>query len=591
MKAERTSEETFQDGTAVIVELTGEFYLTVTPPRGVGRPVDIEDVRQKIRKKKIPNVNEETVKEVVDACPGESVRITGDPDALDSDRLKVRDRDGFASLISKEDLLYLSVCPPKGKGKRLGYEEVETYFRKNCIIDVDYAQVRKVVEAAEGKAVKITRKSKKAREEIPEDAVEISVSEDNMEARIILHSTTKNGVALDLPIILNMLREVGVVYGIDEKKIEGLLQGKGIGEQIVVARGDPAEGIVYELEIPSKGKPRIVQEGKADYYRQDQLPLVKKGQVLAIKTLSQGEPRRNVKGEKTIPKAIYDLRSIMGKNTLISPNRRELRAAISGYVYSSGGRVHVEHESMVIKGDVNPSMGDIYFEGDIHIGGSVLPGSKVEAVGNIEVWGGAKEAEITSIDGSVKARSSQSSAISAKRDILIEEGVTDSTLTASRLVSVEGESGIAGGRVTAGVGIKAVNVGSKYARLTELSIINPAVVEIARELADLEERIRDLNEKLITLGKELNTGKEKDLLLREMDSYLSLKKEIAVSTSRKERLENTAMPKPEGWKIEVTDTLYPGTLIYIGDTTIARRIKLNKVVFYDNNGRVEEIVG
>ena len=591
MKTAEISDERFQDGMAVIVQMMGEFYLTVTPSRVVGRPVDIEDVLQKIRKKKIANVNEEIVKEVVDACPGEPIRITGDPDAVDSDRLKVRDRDGFASLISREDQLHLSVYPPGGKGKRLEYEEVETYFRKNEIIDVDYAQVGKVVEAAEGKAVKITRKSKKAREEIPEDAVEISVSEDNMEARIILHSTMKNGVALDLPIILNMLTEVGVVYGIDEKKIEGLLQGKGIAEQIVVARGDPAEGIVYEFEVPSKGKPRIVQEGKADYYRQDQLPLVKKGQVLATKILSQGEPRRNVKGERTIPKAICDLRSIMGKNTLISPSGRELRAATSGYVYSSGGRVYVEHESMIIKGDVNPSLGDIHFEGDIHIGGSVLPGSKVEAVGNIEVSGGVKEARITSIDGSVKASSSQSSTITAKGGILIEEGVMDSTLIASRLVSVEGENGIVGGKVTAGVGIKAVNVGSRDARRTELLIIDPKVGEIVGESLDLEERIEDLNEKLVTLGKELNTGKEKDLLFRELNSYLSLKKELAGLASRKERLENTAMPKPGGWKIEVTDTLYPGTLIYIGDTRIARRIKLNKVVFYDNNGRVEQIVG
>jgi len=588
MKAEGMSEERFQDGTAVIVELMGDFYLTVTPPRGVGRPVEIEDVRQKIRKKKIASVNEDIVKEVVDACPGEPIRITGDLDAVDSDRLKVRHRDGFASLISREDLLYLSVYPPRGKGKRLGYEEVETYFKKNRIIGVDYDLVRKVVEAAKGNAVKITRESKKAGEEIPEDAAEISVSDDNMEARIILHSTMKNGVALGLPIILNMLRERGVVYGIDEDKIEGLLQGKGIGEQIVVARGDPDEGIVYEFEARSKGKPRIVQEGKTDYYRQDQLPLVKRGQALVTKTLSQREPRRNVKGERTIPEAIYDLRSIMGKNTLISPNRRELRAATSGYVYSSGGRVHVERESMVIKGDVNPPLGDIHFEGDIYIGGSVLPGSKIAAVGNIEVSGGVKEAEITSIEGSVKARSSQSSTITSKKDILIEDGVIDSTLTAFRRVSVEGENGIVGGKVTAGVEIKAANVGSRDACPTELFIVNP---EVDEKLLDLEQRIEDLNEKLITLGKELNTRKEKDLLFREMDSYLSLKKEVDALTSRKERLENTAMPKPQGWKIEITDTLYRGTSIHIGDTKIARKIKLNKVVFYDNRGRIEEMVG
>jgi len=191
----------------------------------------------------------------------------------------------------------------------------------------------------------------------------------------------------------------------------------------------------------------------------------------------------------------------------------------------------------------------------------------------------------------VKAGSSQSSAISAKRDILIEEGSTDSTLTASRLVSVEGESGIIGGRVMAGVGIKAVNAGSMYARLTELSIKNPEVDETLRELSDLDERVNDLNEKLVSLQEGLNTEKERDPLFGEMNNYFSLKRELTALTSRKETLENTAMPKPEGWRIEVTDTLYPGTLIHIGDIRIARKIKLNRVVFYDNNGQVEEIFG
>ena len=677
MKAEENSEERFHDGMAVIVELQGEAYLTVTPSRVVGRPVDIEDVLQKIRKKKIANVNEEIVKEVVDACPGEPIRITGDLDGTDLDRLRARDRDGFATLASEKDGVYLSVYPARGKGERLECEEVENYIKKNQITNVDYDLVRKMVKDQEGKAAKITSKPEKT----IEDVVEISVSEDNMEAQIILHSTKVNTVPLDLTTILNKLKEKGVAYGIDKDKIEELLQGKGIGEQVVVARGD--SDITYTFEIPAKGKPRIVQEGKVDYYRQDQLPLVKKSQVLVTKNPTEKKSGRNVKGEES---SARDLMLIQGKNTLISHDGKELRAVISGYVYLSEGCVHVERESMVIKGNVNPSLGDIHFEGDIFIGrfvlpyskveafgnievaggvkeatirsvegnvkarssqsstitakedivieeeaidsaltahhrvsvkggkgivggritagaeiqasegdiyfernifigGPVLSGSKIEAFGNIEVAGSVKEATIRSIEGSVKARSSQSSTITAKEDIVIEEEAIDSALTADHRVSVKGGKGIVGGRITAGAEIRAMNVGSSNARPTELLIRSSMADKMYRELSESEERIEDLKRKLVSAGKRLDTAKEKTLLFREMDSYLSLKKEVGDLISRKERLENTVIPKPSKWRMEISGTVYPGVSIYIGDSKIEEDANLKQVWFYDGKGQ------
>ncbi len=425
----------------------------------MGKPIEIEDVWQKIEKKNITNINEEIVKKVVDTCIGEPIRITGDSDTVDLDRLRERGhRDGFASIISKHNGLYISVHPPKGKGRRLEYEYVEEYFKESQYIGVDYDLVRKVVRTATGEEVKLIVKSKEAPEEALKDTVEIAVSEDSMEARITLHSNMKNGVPLDHQMILNELKERGVVYGIDREKIEELLLGKHIGKEAVVARGD--SNIVYDVDIPLKREPRIVQDEKADCYLRDGLPLVKKDQRLIAKNPTVEERRgRNVRGEKIRQKSIVDLESMQGKNILISDDGKELRAAISGYVYFLEGRIHVEYEYMLVKKNVDPSMGDIYFEGEIFIGGSILPGSKVRAAGNIEVLAGVREAKITSIEGNVKARLSEASFITAKGDILIEKEVVDSTLITCGRVTVEGEKGIVGGKTKAGVEIKAVNVG------------------------------------------------------------------------------------------------------------------------------------
>ena len=579
MKIEETPIEKFQDGLAALVELQGELYLTVTPPRWVGKPIEIEDVWQKIEKKNVKNIKVEIVKKVVDTRMGEPIRITGDSDSVDLDRLRERgDRDGFACIISKKDGLCLSVHPPKGKGIRLEYEYVEEYFRESQYIGVDYDLARKVVGTATGEEVKLIVKSKEALAGALKEVLEIAVSEDSMVARITLQSNMKNGVPFDHQMILKELRERGVVYGIDRGKIEELLLGKHFGKEAVVARGD--SNIVYGVDIPLKKEPRIVQDEKADYYLRDGLPLVKKGQRLITKNPNVEARRgRNVRGEEIRQKSMVNLESMRGKNILISDDGKELRAAICGYVYFLEGRIHVEYEYMLIKRNVDPSIGDIYFEGEIFIGGSILPGSKVRAVGNIEVLAGVRKAKITSIEGNVKARVSESSFIIAKGDILIEEEAVDSTLITCGRVIVEGERGIVGGKTKAGVEIKAVNVGSRDAPLTELFIIHPQAYERDRELLNLEESVEDLKEKLVSLGEKLNMGKEKDHLFREMNRYFSLKKEVDALTSRKERLKNEKIPKIKEWKIEVTDTVYPGVVIYVDDSNLNKNEDLKKVCY------------
>jgi len=419
MMVEETLDERFQDGEAVIVELQGEMYLTVTPPRCVGTPVDIEEVLQKIRKKKITDINEKVIKKIVDAAVDRPIRITGNPGTIDLKALgENRDMDGFAALISKKDGLYLSVHLPKGHGKKLEYEDVRKYFQKNEFIGLNHEHVRKAIKADTEITVKLIAKSEKPPEKLDKDAVEISVSEDNMEARIILHSTMKNGIPIDLPTILKALIERDVVYGIDEQKIDKMLQEKSIGNPLAVARGD--RDIAYAFDIPHKGEPLVAQDGNTDYFLRGELPLVKKGQILATKIpYFKKRSAKNVKGQKIGSKAVFHLKSIQGKNTLICNNGKELRAAISGFVYLFEGRVIVERESMMIKGNVDASMGKVHFEGDILIVGSVLPESKVEATGNIEVLAGVRGSKITSIEGSVKTRSCESSTIYAKGDILI----------------------------------------------------------------------------------------------------------------------------------------------------------------------------
>ncbi len=588
-----STEQTPEERSAIIVEMQGEVYLTVTPPRGVGKPVDKQEVLKEIRSKNIDNINEDIVKELLDICPEQPVRITGNLTPEDLAKFRPKDRDGFADAISEKSGLHLSVHAPIGKGKKLKYKEVQEYLRRKCIVDVDYDLVKKAVKDAAMVPVRIADEPKEGLER----AIGISVSEDNMEARIVLHPIVEDILPLDPQMILKMLNERGVVHGIDKKKIQELSQGKSIGEPVVVAQGQRDIVAVCAAEIPEKGDPRIVQLGRADYFQQDQLPWVYGGQVLVTRNRAEKKTLRNVMGDKA---PSFDLESMRGSNTVISADSRELEAAISGHVYMSEGRVNVGRECMVIKGNVDGSKGAIDFQGTILIGGSVGSGCRIEAVGNVEVSGDIEEATITSIEGSVKARRCECSTICAAEDVLIEQEVIESIIVAHRRVCVEGQGGIVGGKVAAGVEIKAVNVGSADHSLTQLFIITSKAVQMIGEIGDLqgreiryvEEGVQDLKKRLTGVSEKLNTQQEKAKLFKEMNNYFGLKKAIDTLRSKKEKLENTVKSSMlRGWKVHISGTMYPGVYIHIGDRKIEKKVKRHSVIVCDKEGRASVLVG
>ena len=318
--------------------------------------------------------------------------------------------------------------------------------------------------------------------------------------------------------------------------------------------------------------------------------------MLVTKNRVEKKTLRNVMGDKA---PTFDLKSMQGNNTAISDDGRGLEADISGHVYLSEGKVHVGRECMVLKGNVDASTGDIDFKGTVLIGGSVLPGSKIEAVGNVEVSGDIEEARVTSLEGNVKARCCKSSTITATGDVLIEEDAIDSTIVAYRQVSVGGENGIVGGKVATGVEIKAENVGSGDNRLTQLLIISSKATEILSEIEDLRERevrhvgegIQDLKKRLTSVQEKLNTQQEKSLLFREMNNYFGLKKAIDALTWKREQFKNRLTSRPRGWRIQIEGTLYPGVLIHIGDRRIERKLKSHSVMICDKEGRASVVVG
>ena len=67
------------------------------------------------------------------------------------------DMDGYSTVTTEEDGTYLTVFPPKGKGKRVEIDKVKDEINKLNIKDVDSQAVERAVKEATGRSVLIVK--------------------------------------------------------------------------------------------------------------------------------------------------------------------------------------------------------------------------------------------------------------------------------------------------------------------------------------------------------------------------------------------------------------------------------------------------
>jgi uncharacterized protein (DUF342 family) len=131
---------------------------------------------------------------------------------------------------------------------------------------------------------------------------------------------------------------------------------------------------------------------------------VEVGQVLAIKEIhtipeKDGE---TVTGKIVKAKPAKEIPFKAGKGTVLMDRDTKIVASCSGRPMLSKGTVSVL-PYYVIHGDVCPETGNVYFNGDVHIKGSVMDNMKVVVDGNITVTGNVLQA-ILIAGGSVTIR-------------------------------------------------------------------------------------------------------------------------------------------------------------------------------------------
>jgi len=452
----------------------------------------------------------------------------------------------------------------------------------------------------------------------------VSISKDKMQAFLTILPPEGSGKHLTLEEIEQIIEEEGVIKGVISEAVKEAVAKAAKEKEVkdmLIAEGKPplhAKGkrFVLKVKLASGKNVMIRANGKADYRYQDNITLVKRGELLAEITASENEPIDGISVTgKTVPaKKMADAIIPVGRNVhqkVQADGSIKIFARTDGMLEYKKNDLEVK-EVLIIKGDVGLKTGNIKFQGSVFIRGSVLSGFSIYAGGDISV-GNVIEESLLSADGSIKVnkgiKGSGKAILRAKKDVeclFVENAVIlavgevkikkaclrSNIKCNNKLVLGLDKGTIMGGSVKAKKGLMLFNLGAvsevkTFVAFGQDYLIGDQIELAEKELEKLKKNILDYDKEMRIFTKENTYDSEKLFKIREekLQTLRTMEKISLRLFTLREKFE-------EHFPAEITvkGTVYPGVII----ETHGRKILIEneksavKFVFNPHKGRIEE---
>lgn len=501
-------------------------------------------------------------------------------------------------LYYREDGVYLAIDPSAVNQNEMNLHRMIQYIKRKKLENPYFDVISEVVSNIRHAEEKIAETQD---EVILDEELCVELSADQMQAYLTLLPPDIGGKKLsreDAKAVLE--QKYHVSYGVDEDKLNEIFDRKLYDEKFLIATGrEPERGEDGSLEYyfnhkNSGGKITYDEKGRADFKNMLTFEKVTDGQILVKRILATygmegtdvcGKNLPAVKGkEAVLPK--------VGKNVRISKDKTEIFSAIDGEVTIRGGRITVL-PNVTIEGDVDMSVGNIEFDGDIVIKGNVNQGFMIKSSGDIIVHGFVEAATLESggniiakggIKGADRGEATAKGNISAlfieRMKITAEGNVTAGTIVNSTVVSegyvdVSGGRGrLIGGKVSAGKYVVAKRIGSDAGIQTEIHI--GMLAQKRRRLEEVEPEINALSTNIGRMNLALNNQNSNIAGKARLELVISLskmKEEKKRLEQEKAELEELIKEAKDG-NVHVLERIYKGVKIFFG--------KICYIVPYDN---------
>lgn len=343
--------------------------------------------------------------------------------------------------------------------------------------------------------------------------VELSCGDKGLSASVILHAPQNGGKEISTDMICEELNRAGVTTGIELQEISRIVMEKVYDTPVYVANAiEPKRGangyLDFKFDKERKVKPHQDEFGIADYRELDTIVLIHKNDVIAeIFQPTEGTPGTDIYGKEIPAKPGVMPKFTLGKNTLVTADGKYIVASCDGHIVFGNGSFRVE-EAVTIKTDLDISVGNINFLGDVHIKGNVMEGftinagknvrvdgsvfdAEIIAAGNVTIVGGCINTKIT-CDGNVDIGFCENAEIFSKGDVSSKQFAFCNVFCYGELNTKTAKGVICGGKITSMHDITAGIIGSSKYTPTEIYIGDGSVLFLRRREAeaDLNESIR-----------------------------------------------------------------------------------------------------
>ncbi|MBP7653913.1 FapA family protein [Candidatus Dependentiae bacterium] len=431
------------DGFFTIDYQDSSAYLTVYPPGGSGKSVDLKEIISRLELLKVHNIDEKNIKEALTDKIKTAVKVADWPDG--------ESYNSYFKIETKIDKMaaYCTIFPPKKGGKHLSADDIMNGLKNNNIVkDIFIENIKTAINNCEYHKKFVAAAG---REPVNgSDAFMKYFFNVNKEVDLKI----KHDGSVDF-------RELNIIQTIKKDAV--------ICEKINHSDGIDGYDVFGKVIKAKPGNDLIIKNGRNTYLDAE------KQKVFAAK---DGEPTLNDAGEVSV-------------NEILS---------IEGDVNYSTGNINFLG-SVIIEGRIEDNF-TVKAAGDIIVKGNIGK-SVVDAGSNIIVDGGiiGKNEAVIKSGKNVYAKFIESSNVFAKQDIVCRKMIMHSNISAGVSVRVSGDRGaLMGGITRAGESVVVNELGAVGAAVTTVEVgIKP---EIIMQLSELENKKIDMTKKLdkIKLG-------------------------------------------------------------------------------------------
>lgn len=451
---------------------------------------------------------------------------------------------------------------------------------------------------------------------------QIFISEDKMKV-IICFSQLKEMIPkeleqLTLADVIRTLRHLDVKQGVKKDLITEILKEKHFDTDAVVAEGkSPIDGedgyFTYYFKKKLDRKPKVLADGSVDYKNMELFQSVKKDQLIAeYHSATSGTFGFDVTGQLVAPKRGKDLPPLRGQGFVMTEDKKKYYAMLDGIIdfQEEKGSLSVRN-LYTVSGDVDASVGNINFNGDVNVTGNVEQGFTITATGNVVIDGHCEGCKIYAgkdivikkgcqgrgigefcAAGDVTGQFFESAIIKAQGNVEASYLLNCEVRAGGKLI-VEGRKGvIIGGYICAKQGVNCFGIGN----IAEVKTVIETGID-KEDMKEYQELVKAL-EKIDAEIQMCETSIDKFMAQPVRDEkvtalcerltkavYTQKAKRKGLRREQKEKMER--LTKQRGARVIVTGQIYPGSILYLNSEPYLVKDVYSNVEFVKKENRVD----